>query len=256
MSAGLRKRSRGRPDSSKVFDRLAERYDAWFDQPEGKRIFEAELSCLRLVTDRLAGRWIEVGVGTGRFARALGVGAGIDAATRPLRLAMKRGIEAQAARAELLPYGDGCFDGVLMVTTISFLTDPAKVLWECWRVLKPEGRLLVGFLPADGPWGRLYVRKGREGHPFYSTARFYTCSRLVAMAAKTGLALQGAASCVVTRPNESVAGLSVREGIIPNAGFVALAFRKVQHPRVTPKGKGRRRRLFSPRRERRKETKP
>ena len=55
------------------FDKLAQRYDRWFDSTRGRAIFEAEVVCLReLIPDR-AGRWLEIGVGTGRFVEALGI---------------------------------------------------------------------------------------------------------------------------------------------------------------------------------------
>ena len=55
-----------------VFDPIADAYDRWYDAPEGKAIFREELLCLQELCGDGSGRWLEVGVGTGRFAAALG----------------------------------------------------------------------------------------------------------------------------------------------------------------------------------------
>ena len=58
---------RGQP--SNVFDHLTDRYDAWFDSAEGKPLFEMETRCLQDLMGDANGRWVEIGVGTGRFSR-------------------------------------------------------------------------------------------------------------------------------------------------------------------------------------------
>lgn len=34
-----------------------------------------------------------------------------------------------------------------------------KAELKCLRVLRPGGRLLIGAVPADSPWGRIYIGK-------------------------------------------------------------------------------------------------
>lgn len=67
---------------TQAFDAIADSYDAWYDSLDGRTIFEAELACLRLLVGHCRGRWLEVGVGSGRFASMLGVAAGIDPSAR------------------------------------------------------------------------------------------------------------------------------------------------------------------------------
>lgn len=216
------------PEGARLFDKLAAKYDQWFDLPKGQAIFEVETACLReLIADR-HGRWLEVGVGTGRFAQALGVQEGVDPSAEVLRFAAARGIHTRLGAGENLPYDDAEFDGVLMVVTICFLADPQKTLEECSRILRPDGSLLVGLVPADSPWGELYAREGREGHPFYSVAKFYTCEDVINLAAKAGFSRSDARSGLFTHPGEAVVGSPPRKGIVPGAGFVAMKFRKVQ----------------------------
>lgn len=62
------------------FDAYAARYDAWYDSHVGRAIFATEVAYLRPFLRRHPGPGLEIGVGTGRFAQALGVEHGIDPA--------------------------------------------------------------------------------------------------------------------------------------------------------------------------------
>lgn len=56
------------------------------------------------------------------------------------RVQLVRGI------AESLPFADGIFDRVLIDSAIDHLADPERSLAEMARVLRPDGRLVVGFV--------------------------------------------------------------------------------------------------------------
>jgi ubiquinone/menaquinone biosynthesis C-methylase UbiE len=172
---------------AQAFDAIADAYDRWYDTPEGRAIFRAEVVCLRMLCKEFRGRWLEVGVGTGRFASALGVEEGIDPSPRMLDKAARRGIRTYLATAEDLPFQDGAFDGVLMALALCFVSDAERALRECARVLGPSGMLVIGMIPADGPWGRFYICKARKGHLVYSLARFRSASEIFAMAVGVGL---------------------------------------------------------------------
>jgi len=211
--------------SSETFDRYAERYDAWFDKPEGSGVFGAEVACLaRLLPDDVTG-WVEVGVGSGRFAAALHVIEGVDPSHKMLEKAATRGITTVAGRAEQLPYGTDSVRGVLLVVTLCFLDDPTKAMAEIARVLERKGLLLAGIVPKDSLWGRHYREKGRNGHPFYSVARFYDPGEVVKLAEAAGFELAKAASTLRAAPGEALREASVLEGIIPDCGFVGMLFR-------------------------------
>ena len=88
-----------------VFEAGADRYDAWYDTPRGRAIFAAERAALAPLLTGLPRPWLEVGVGGGRFASALGVQFGVDPAGAALALARRRGV---AASRRCSPVGRRC----------------------------------------------------------------------------------------------------------------------------------------------------
>ncbi len=209
------------------FDPIAETYDRWYDTAEGRAIFNAELACLRSLCDSHRDRWLEVGVGTGRFASMLGIAEGIDPSPRMLEIAGGRGVMTHAGYAEDLPFPAGSFNGLLLALVLCFAADPGLALKECRRVLRTEGMLLVGIIPADSPWGRAYERKKAEGHPVYSRARFLASSDVVALIESTGFSFLSAASTLLWEPG-GPADIEprVETGISLEAGFLGLLFEK------------------------------
>lgn len=206
-----------------AFDTLADRYDAWYDTPKGAAIFREELACLELVCPRREGRWVEVGVGTGRFASALGIAEGIDPSAKMLKYAARRGIQTHRGIAENLPFPDGAFDDVLMVLTLCFVENAGEALRECWRVLCPGGTLLLGVVPADSSWGREYARKAADGHPIYAHAHFHTLSDMAALTEKAGFVLSDSAGALFWKPGETPPSEPcIERRAVENAGFAAL----------------------------------
>ena len=108
---------------TQAFDPIADSYDQWYDAPEGRAVFSAELACLRLLCTPCGGRSLEVGVGTGRFTSALGVAEGVDPSGQMLEIAAGRGIQTYTGTAEDLPFADDTFDGLLLALTLCFVTD-------------------------------------------------------------------------------------------------------------------------------------
>jgi len=206
------------------FNSIAETYDRWYDEAEGAAIFAAELACLQAAVPELHGQWLEVGVGTGRFAHALGVANGIDPAPSMLALAARRNIRTTIGTAEELPYAADSFDGVVMVAALCFVENAPRALDECYRVTRPGGTLLLGHIPSDAPWGRSYTRKAAAGHPVYSHARFTTVVAVLAMAHRAGFQLQTAVSGLFWPPGSPPeTPPQVKPGVLAGAGFVALA---------------------------------
>lgn len=206
-----------------MFDSLAENYDLWYEKPFGRSAFQLELKCLRDVLGDFE-RGLEVGVGTGRFASALGVKFGVDPSLGMLRMARDRGVICVQGVGESLPFKEGSFDLVLIVVTICFVEDPVGVITECGRVLGREGRLVLGLVPGESPWAEFYRRKASRGHPVYRHARFYTFREIRSMLSEAGFELERVRSTLFEEPQdtEPVKNREVREGFFPEAGFTCL----------------------------------
>ncbi len=132
------------------FENYHQQYEKWFSAHE--TAYHSELLAIRALLP-WHGLGLEVGVGTGRFAAPLGVSIGIDPSHAMLHYAARRGIRSAQAIAEALPFADATFDYVLVVTSICFVDDPALMLSEVRRVLKPAGSVCVGFIDRETPLG-------------------------------------------------------------------------------------------------------
>lgn len=156
------------------FESYATQYDAWYDSERGKILYENEKKCLKKLINDCNGKVLEVGVGTGRFAVFAEEAFGVDVAEAPLRIAKLRGIRVIKAKAEELPFRDKVFSCVMLIVTLCFVKDPLLALKEAKRVLKEEGKVIIGDVFLDSEWGKLYAQKKKEGHLFYKLANFYS----------------------------------------------------------------------------------
>jgi SAM-dependent methyltransferase len=129
---------------------------------------ERELEIIkRLLSPARNGRYLDLGCSAGLYTRNLdsGVAVGIDISPSMLREAARRARRIGAnpsfirANAKNLPFLDASFTGAVCGGTLNEVGDPARVLRETHRVLKPGGRLaIMGILRAGTPSGRRLQR--------------------------------------------------------------------------------------------------
>ena len=164
------------------FEQNVERYEAWFDHY--RFAYESELMTVReLLPER--GEGLEVGVGTGRFAVPLGVRVGVEPSRAMGQLAIEKGVEVRFGVAENLPCEDSSFDYLLMIVTVCFLDDVYLSLTEAYRVLRPGGHILIGFIDRLSSLGRTY-EKLKEHNVFYQDATFFSTDEIVFYLSQTG----------------------------------------------------------------------
>jgi ubiquinone/menaquinone biosynthesis C-methylase UbiE len=168
------------------FDVYHDRYEAWFINH--KAAYWSELLAIRALTP-WTGLGLEIGVGSGRFAAPLGIRIGMDPSSAMLSYAARRGIAAVQGVAEGMPFRNATFDYALNVTTICFLNDAKAALAETYRVLKPSGRLVIGFIDRTSALGRQYEAHKSE-NVFYQAATFYSAEKVADLLEESGFTEQ------------------------------------------------------------------
>jgi phosphatidylethanolamine/phosphatidyl-N-methylethanolamine N-methyltransferase len=143
-----------------AYARWAPVYDAIF----GVITNSAIRNTVAVLNSLPAGRILEIGAGTGlslpRYKREHRI-AGIDLSADMLERARKRVAERQLGNVESLQemdaskltFADSSFDAAVAMFLITVVPDPAAVLAEAVRVVKPGGRIVLAnhFSAESGP---------------------------------------------------------------------------------------------------------
>ena len=165
---------------SNIFDKYYKKYDKWYDK--NKFAYLSELEAIKKVLPK-RGKGLEIGVGTGRFAHALGIAIGIDPSKNMLEIAKRKGIDVKLGFGESLPFGNAVFDYVAIIITLCFVENPLKVLKESRRVLKKNGKVVIGIVDKDSFLGKYYQKKKSI---FYKKANFFSVKELTDLLKATG----------------------------------------------------------------------
>ncbi|MFZ3273534.1 MAG: class I SAM-dependent methyltransferase [Lutibacter sp.] len=171
-------------DQVNIFNENVVAYEAWYEKyPE---VYLSEVAALKeqflKLPENIKG--IEVGIGTGRFAKVLGIKEGVEPANEMAAIALKRGIEVVNGTAENLPMRDMYFDFVLFVT-ICHLNSVKQAFKEAYRVLKPKGSIVVGFIDKDQKIGKTY-EENRMRSTFFRYANFYSVAQVTKLLKEAG----------------------------------------------------------------------
>gem|GEM_PF-441015 len=140
--------------------------------------------------ERSPRRMLDVGSGSGDMAVVLAAEfpdariTGLDLSEHMVAIARERVAAAGLSErvsftqgdAARLPFEDGAFDTVVSQDTLHLLDDPLPMLTECWRVLAPDGALVLRS-----------VRRSWLGllDPIFRTG--YSAQELIGLAERAGL---------------------------------------------------------------------
>jgi ubiquinone/menaquinone biosynthesis C-methylase UbiE len=180
-----------------LFDRLAPRYDGWYQTPLGALtdVLEREevLDLAGEVDSRLA---LDASCGTGNYALALARrGArvtAVDASALMLVLAQAKARRERLSLAlvraslERLPFRPGHFDLVTCVLALEFVADPAEAVAELFRVQPPDGRLVLGALGRFSLWALGRRLKALVRPSLWWRARFFSRQELAGLLSGAG----------------------------------------------------------------------
>lgn len=167
---------------TKPFDENYQQYEEWFVR--NKYVYQSELEVIKHVIPEDE-NGVEIGIGSGLFAKPLGIKIGIEPSIEMLKLATKRGLKVYRGVSENVPFKDKSFDFALMVTTICFLDNAQKSLLEVKRIIKPKGSFIIGFVDKKSHLGNIY-QKSKYENLFYRIATFYSAIEVISLLKKTG----------------------------------------------------------------------
>lgn len=157
-----------------AFENHTQEYDYWFC--ENKNIYLSEINAVKeFILSNKNG--LEIGVGSGKFAVPLGIKTGVDPSPQMAERSRKLGINVFEAVAENLPFNDEEFNFILIVTAICFFDNVEQAFKEAYRVLKPNGNIIVAHIDKDSQLGQQYqINKGKS--KFYKDAIFYSAKEI------------------------------------------------------------------------------
>jgi ArsR family transcriptional regulator len=165
-----RRLARQSPPSQAFFAGAAGQWDRLREEAYGRAFTPTALVGL------LPRDWVvaDLGCGTGHAAAALSPQVarviGVDQSLAMLKAARKRtaglaNVELRQGRLEALPLGDEGCDGALLLLALTYVAEPAAVLAEMTRILRPGGRaVIVDLLRHDRDEFRR--RMGHQGFGF------------------------------------------------------------------------------------------
>lgn len=164
------------------FDEGAREYEAWFNK--NQETFQSELRAIKAVLPPFR-KAVDVGTGTGIFAKELGVSMGVEPSRAMAELARQKGIKVHLGVSENLPLESATFDLVLMITVDSFVSDLKQSFQEIHRVLEKKGHFLIGFLDRETPLGQIYeVNKDQDVN--YKEATFHSSEEIQCLLKEVG----------------------------------------------------------------------
>jgi len=198
------------------FNRNYKSYDVWYDK--NKFAFLSEIMAIKKVLPK-KGIGLEIGVGTGRFASALGIKCGIDPSRKMLEMAVKRGVDVKLGYGEKLPFKDTTFDYTAIIIAICFAKNPQKVIEEAKRVLKKNGKIIVGIIDKDSFLGEFYQKKKSV---FYKEAIFFNTIEITDLLKKAGFLKFSYYQTLYKLPGEIILAQKPRKGF-GQGGFVVIS---------------------------------
>ena len=202
-----------------IFDHYYKKYDAWYDK--NKFAYLSELEAIKRVLPK-KGKGLEVGVGTGKFAQALGIKFGIDPSIEMLKIAKKRGINVRLGDGESLPFKNDTFDYVAIIITICFVKHPQRVIEESYRVLKNNGKIIVGIIDKDSFLGKFYQKKESV---FYGKAKFFSVAELTNLIKNIGFN-KFSYSQTIFELSDKVSSIEKPQNGFGNGSFVVISATK------------------------------
>ncbi|OGP30800.1 MAG: hypothetical protein A2073_05065 [Deltaproteobacteria bacterium GWC2_42_11] len=219
------------------------KYNAWYETPLGSLCDKLEKDAI-FTLFKPKGFVLDIGCGTGNYTYEIkkrgGKAIGMDTDFYMVLFAKDKAIVSGTkplfivGNAEVMPFKEKVFDGVLEVASLCFIQHPEKTIKEMHRILKPEGIIAIGELNRLSYWAFLRRTKGWFKETVYKHARFFSIRTLTEMLHETGFKDLQRSSCLHFPPINSKWFLKIykifekagRTVFPKNGAFIVAAGRK------------------------------
>ena len=114
-------------------------------KPLPKQMDRLERWRLEITLPHIRGYLLDVDCGYNNLVHTYGHGVGVDAHRWD-------GIDAQIGSASILPFPENCFETVTVIAALNHIPDREAALREIWRVLRPDGKLLITMIGPLTGW--------------------------------------------------------------------------------------------------------
>lgn len=169
----------------------------WPSEKDLKRLIKRRSQTIRLASRMLAKDYsemslLDVGCSSGAvvwIAQRMGLHAeGVEPAEKPVAKAREKGLNVHLGLLHEVAFPDDSFDVLTLFEVIEHLDNPAALLDECRRILRPGGILVIGTGNTrswtrglrGNSWDFLDMRQ-HGGH-----INFFSCESISVLAAATG----------------------------------------------------------------------
>ena len=203
-----------------VFDKYYKKYDLWYER--NKFAYLSEIKAMKAVLPK-KGKGLEIGVGTGRFASALGIKYGVEPSKNMAKIAKQRGIDVKQAFGEDIPFKKLSFDYVAIIITLCFVDNPRKVIEEAGRILTKSGRIAVGIVDKNSFLGKFYQKKKSV---FYKKVKFFKTEEVAGLLKDSGFSHISYYQTIFSLPDKMTSVDKPKKGS-DSGGFVVIAGRKI-----------------------------
>ncbi|MGB9695840.1 MAG: class I SAM-dependent methyltransferase [Ignavibacteria bacterium] len=166
-------------------------YDHYYETEEGQMVDILEKQVISSFVEKIpGGRVLEVGCGTGHWTKYLVDSLkfseiiAIDTSEAMLEIARRKitdKVRFDLADAEKLSFNNNDFDVVVAITVMEFVSNIPSAFGEIYRVLRPGGHFVGGFLNQNSMLG-----KHKDESEIFRTAHFFTETELDSYLSKFG----------------------------------------------------------------------
>jgi len=165
-------------------------------------IFEIEMGAFLSILPLLPKPWLARGMGSGRLASFLDIPQGMGKERNLLKMTRAWKVSA--------------------IFTLCLASCPALFLKECHHLLRREGKILIGFIPRESPWGRFYMETQKGRRPTHRWGQLYSLKKMEHMMMDAGFSIQGYFSTLFQKPGAVKVLENPMRGYLPQAGFLII----------------------------------